>query len=385
MGRRGAGKRQGRGVRVAVVVAVLGVLIVAVPSNVGARSTRRAGSPWEKVKPAAVGLDAKKLEEIAATAELGKSNCLVVVRHGKLAGEWYFRGTNKNTAQETASISKSFSSTLVGIAQRDGDLRIGQSASTWIPEWKGTPAEAVTVRDLLSNDSGREWSLALDGQMIRSPDWTSFGIGLQQTRPPGTVWEYANTSIQTLQRVLQNATGRDVKEFAEQRLYEPLGMTHTTLNVDGAGNAEMFMGVQSTCRDMARLGVLMLNRGKWNGEQIVSRKWVERATGRPSTKLNAAYGYLWWLNHPGTIIRPLSQWIYDPGITTGPLFPSAPARMFWALGAGNQVIQVDPASDTVVVRLGILELLPQPPTFGQKEASTVVTEAVIDKGRTKDR
>jgi hypothetical protein len=106
---------------------------------------------------------------------------------------------------------------------------------------------------------------------------------------------------------------------------------------------------------------------------------VDEATGRPSTKLNAAYGYLWWLNRPGTIVRPLSQWVYAPGITKGPLFPSAPASMYWALGAGNQVIQVDPGSDTVVVRLGTLELQPTPPTFGQKEASTVVTKAVIHK------
>lgn len=88
---------------------------------------------------------------------------------------------------------------------------------------------------------------------------------------------------------------------------------------------------------------------------------------------------------PGVIIRPLSQWYIAAGITTGPLFPSAPARMFWAIGAGNQVIQVDPASDTVVIRLGTIELQPMPPTFGQKEASTVVTKAVIGKGQKQDR
>jgi CubicO group peptidase (beta-lactamase class C family) len=361
---------------------VVCVLVAVAAGNAGAESSSGASNPgttWETVKPAAVGLDAKKLQEIASLAEAGKSNCLVVVRHGKLAGEWYFRGTDQNTTQEVASETKSFASTLVGIAQDHGNLRIGKSASTWIPQWKGTPAEAVTVRDLLSNDSGRQWSLALDGSMISSRDWTSFGVGLQQSHAPGTIWEYANTAIQTLQRVLQNATGQEVTAFAQQRLFKPLGMTHTKMSTDSSGNAEMFLGVQSTCRDLARYGELMLNRGQWNGKQIVSRKWVDEATGRPSTKLNAAYGYLWWLNRPGTIVRPLSQWVYAPGITKGPLFPSAPASMYWALGAGNQVIQVDPGSDTVVVRLGTLELQPTPPTFGQKEASTVVTKAVIHK------
>lgn len=371
--------RRGRRAR-AAGCAVVCVLAAAGAGNAGADSPPNPDTDWETVKPAAVGLDAEKLEEIAALAEVGKSNCLLVVRDGKLAGEWYFRGTDENTTQEVFSAAKSFASTLVGIAQRYGDLRIGESASRWIPEWKGTPAEVVTVRDLLSNASGREWSFEADyGNMIRAQDKTAYAVGLQQSDAPGTVWNYNNSAIQTLEAVVQSATGQEVSEFAEQRLFEPLGMTHTKMSADSAGNAVMFAGVQSTCRDMARLGVLMLNRGRWNGEQIVSRKWVEEATGQPSTELNAAYGYLWWLNRPGVIIRPLSQWIDDPGITTGPLVVGAPARMYWALGLGNQIIQVDPGSKTVVVRLGIAEAQPLPPTFGQKEGSTVVTEAVTRK------
>jgi len=360
----------------AVGAAVVCVLMAAGAVDAGAESSTRSRNPgasWEKVKPAAVGLDGQKLDEIAALAEVGKSNCLVVVRDGKLAGEWYFRGTDENTAQETFSASKSFASTLVGIAQDDRDLRIDNSASTWIPEWKDTPAEAVTVRNLLSNDSGREASFNV------GEDATAFGIGLPQIDAPGTVWVYNNPAIQTLQRVLQTTTGQEVTEFAQQQLFEPLGMTHTKMTTDGAGNALMFTGVQSTCRDMARFGVLMLNRGQWNDKQIVSRKWVQEATGRPSTKLNAAYGYLWWLNRPGVIVRPLSQWVIAPGISTGPLVPDAPARMYWALGLGNQFIQVDPGSKTVVVRLGTAEPQPTPPTFGQPEGSTVVTEALLHK------
>lgn len=333
-------------------------------------------SCWETAEPAAVGLDAARLEELAVTAEQGKSNCLVVVRDGKLAGEWYFNGTNEHAQHVTASASKSYTSTLVGIAQDDGDLDIDESASTWIPEWRGTPAEAVTVRDLLANASGREWNLLLDGGLIASQDQTAYAVGLQQLHEPNTVWEYNNPAIQTLQRVLESATGQDVIEFARERLLEPLGMTQTTMSTDPSGNATMYQGVFSTCRDMALFGQLMLDHGRWDGEQIVSSEWVDEATGQASTELNNAYGYLWWLNRPGTIIRPLSQWVDDPGITTGPLVPGAPADMYWALGAGNQIIQVDPGTDTVVVRLGTLELQPVPPTFGMEEGSAV-TEAVI--------
>ena len=339
------------------------------------------GATWESVAPARVGLDAAKLDEIARQAEEGKSNCLVVVRDGKLAGEWYFRGTGPETAQNVFSVTKSISSTLVGIAADDRDLRIDDSASEWIPTWTDTPAAAVTVRNLLSNDSGREWSPAIDYvQLLQAPDRTAFAVALAQTSPPGTVWAYNNSAIQTLQPVVEEATGTDVTEFARRRLFEPLGMTNSEMTNDPAGNAQMFQGLRSTCRDLARFGVLFLNRGQWGDRQIVSEQWVQAATGRSSTELNAAYGYLWWLNREGVIAGALSatdlRAAASPSAARGRLVPGAPSSMFWALGLGNQTVQVDPDSKTVVVRLGTAEARPQPPTFGRAEASRVVTEAV---------
>ncbi|WP_222720706.1 serine hydrolase domain-containing protein [Actinomadura sp. HBU206391] len=342
---------------------------------------RTFDSAWEQVAPDAVGLDAAELERLAAVAERGQSTCLVVVRDGKLAGEWYFQGTDQDTGRNVYSVTKSVASTLVGIAQDDGDLRIGDRASKWITEWKGTPSEAVTVRDLLSNDSGREWSTDTDyRRLLGARDRTAFAIGLKQARPPGEVWAYNNSAVQTLQRILQKATGQDVAAFARQRLFEPLGMSRSTLTTDRAGNAQLFMGMQSTCRDMARFGLLMLNNGRWDGRQIVSADWVKEATGRSSTKLNAAYGHLWWLNRRGPLGEPLAATGRSGAgrvTKTGRLVPGGPDRMYWALGFGNQLIQVDPGSGTVVVRVGPGRL-PRPPTFGPAEASKI-TEAVKEK------
>ncbi|HEY3723141.1 MAG TPA: serine hydrolase [Acidimicrobiia bacterium] len=339
------------------------------------------GTTWSTTSPGAVGLDAQKLDEIGQVAEQGKSNCFVVVRDGKVAHEQYFRGTNAASAQDIYSATKSITSTLVGIAADDGRLRIDDSASKWIPEWKGTPAAAVTVRDLLSNDSGREWSPTIDYvQLLRASDRTAFAIGLPQAHPPGQVWAYNNSAIQTLQRVLQQATGTDVVTYAKQRLFDPLGMTDTMMTTDRAGNAQTFEGVRSTCRDLARFGVMMLDGGRWGDRRIVSTRWVHEATGRSSTKLNAAYGYLWWLNRKGVIGSPLVATdvsaAANPTTTRGRLVPDAPHDIYWALGLGNQIVQVDPGSRTVVVRLGTGEPRPKPPTFGPAEASRVVTEAV---------
>jgi CubicO group peptidase (beta-lactamase class C family) len=361
---------------------LLALLVGAAGSSAAPTVAPVPGFAWKKVAPSTVGLDAKALERVAAQARLGRSNCLVVVRNGRIAGEWYFRGTGKNTAQNVFSVTKSFASTLVGIAQDDGDLRIADSASRWIPRWKGTSAEAVTVRDLLSNDSGREWSLMTDYvDLLQARDKTAFGIGLQQTNPPGTVWAYNNSAIQTLEQVLQRATRQDVAAFTRKRLFGPLGMAHTTMARDGAGNPQVFQGLRSTCRDLARFGLLMLNGGRWGGRQIVSTAWVREATGHSSTRLNAAYAYLWWVNHQGVLGDADSPTRIDeldsPTTRRGRLVPAAPDSVYWALGLGNQLIQVDPRSKTIVVRLGTAEVTPQPPTFGAAEASRVVTQAVV--------
>jgi CubicO group peptidase (beta-lactamase class C family) len=127
----------------------------------------------------------------------------------------------------------------------------------------------------------------------------------------------------------------------------------------------------------------MLNNGRWGDKQIVSAGWVRQATGLSSTKLNAAYGYLWWLNHEGLIGSPLVATnfaaVADPSTKKGRLVPGAPNDMFWAIGLGNQIVQVDRGTKTVVVRLGTTELRPRPPTFGPAEASKVVTEAISER------
>jgi CubicO group peptidase (beta-lactamase class C family) len=343
------------------------------------------GAEWEVVPPASVGMDAAALERIAATAQAGKSNCLVVVRHGKIAGEWYFNGWTKDSTQNVFSVTKSLTSTLVGIAQDDGKLRLGAPASRWVPEWRGTPASAVTVRNLVGNDSGREWSPVLDyGDLSRATDRTQFAVDRAQTSEPGRVWVYNNTAIQSLQRVLRNATGQDPATYAKDRIFTPLGMTRTAMTRDGAGNAQMYAGLYSSCRDLARFGLLMLHRGTWGERRIVSSSWVARATGASSTPMNAAYGHLWWLNRHGVVHRdPLTpmtrEQAADPATPRGRLVPGAPAGTYWAIGLGNQVVQVDPGSDTVVVRLGTAEFSPRPPTFGPAEASEVVTTAVTGK------
>ena len=158
------------------------------------------------------------------------------------------------------------------------------------------------MRNLLSMDSGREWSPLTDYlRLLPAPDRTAFAIGLGQDAAPGTSGRTTTRPCRRSTPCWRKRPGRTSSTFAERRLFGPLGMAHTTLGTDRAGNPQLFEGMQSTCRDLARFGLLMLDRGRWGDRQIVSSDWVKRATGSSSTRLNAAYGYLWWLNREGVI------------------------------------------------------------------------------------
>ena len=351
-------------------------------SHVAAPSTRASAAP--SVAPSATPegappeFDRAALDRLAADAEAAGSSCFLVAQRGHVLGEWYWKGGGPDTEQEVFSVTKSVTSTLVGIAQADGSLEVGAPASTWIPSWQGTDSEDVTVRNLLSNDSGRYWTPTSDyGDLLKAQDRTAYAVGLTQQFEPGTVWAYNNAAIQTLDAVLHAATGEPTADFAAERLLEPLGMTHTHYTKDASGNStQAFFGMKSTCPDLARFGRLFAQDGVWDGEQLVPADWVADATGRSSQRLNAAYGLLWWLNRKGPLRSPLDA--ENPGLPpgvdkVGQLAPGAPSDLFAALGFGGQVVLVDPASQTVVVRLGAPEGL-ETPEYGFADAARVVTE-----------
>jgi CubicO group peptidase (beta-lactamase class C family) len=301
---------------------------------------------WERVGPRAAGFDRGALRAVARRAAAGGTTCLVVTRDGRLVDEWYWGDGAPDVQREAFSVTKSITSTLVGIAADRGHLDIDDSASTWIDEWAGTPSEAVTVRNLLANDSGRFQTFDSDYvDMVGSSDRNAFSIALGQQHEPGTEWVYNNAAIQTLDVVIEEATGMPTHEFAEEALFAPIGMDDTELSTDPSGNTNTFMGAQTTCRDLARFGLLFLRDGEWDGEEVVSRRWVREAT-TPSQDLNPDYGFLWWLD-PGGDEEGAGPGAGDDGGDAPP-----PAGSYAALGLQSQVVAVFPSSGIVVTRMG---------------------------------
>lgn len=348
----------------------------AAPLRTGSETSGSAA--WPTAAPDSVGLDGERLGRLAREARRRASTCFAVVRDGTLVSDHSWRDTDPDRSREVFSVTKSVASALVGVAQHEGLLDVDQSAARYVPSWRGTPAAGVTIRHLLANASGRAWSADSDyTELLGAPDRTAYAVDLEQQHPPGSAWAYNNAAIQTLDAVLRAATGRPVDEFARERLFEPLGMADTRLTRDLSGEStNLFFGMQTTCRDLARFGQLFLDGGEVDGKRLLQRGFVAEST-RPSSRHTSAYGLLWWLNREGRVRGALdaTDGSGQPvRLRTGRLAPGAPQRLFAALGLGGQVLLVDPATDTLVVRLGVL---PQRrgQTYSFADAARVVTWA----------
>ncbi len=281
---------------------------------------------------------------VVQAVEMAGANCLVVVRAGQVVSEWFGQGFGPKSLQEGFSTTKSVTATLVGIAQDQGLLSIDQPASDFITEWQATDSEEVTIRQLLSNTSGRFHDVVTDYAQLAflEQDKSTFAVALGQQHDPDSRWVYNNAAVQTLEVVLERATALSVAQFAQDNLFAPLNMV-SRLSLDGAGNAGLFAGMQTNCHDLVAFVGMYLDGGQRDGRQIVSSEFVAEALS-PSSALNEAYGYLWWLNRRGTV-QSSAEGSVQQGTS---LLSVLDEDVFYASGACGQVAMGFPAVDLVV-------------------------------------
>jgi CubicO group peptidase (beta-lactamase class C family) len=341
---------------------------------------------WPSALPEDHGFDPAGLAEAADYASLHDSNCLVVVRHGAVVGEWYWQDTTPTTLVKNWSVAKSYTSTVVGLALERGDLdSLDQPAADFIPAWQDTEHAAITVHDLLSMSSGLEFDLLADNiTMPLADDMSSLAVAAPVTNPAGALWEYNNHSVQALEPVLRAATGMAADAYADEYLFEPLGMD-VDWKRDAVGQPAMYMNSTASCRDHARLGYLYLQRGCWDGQELLSEAWIDAATGS-STSQNRGYGYYWWLSGEDPTLDSVTFESKGPDGLHG----SAPDDSFCAAGLGSQFIEVVPSLDLVVVRMGTaphddleawldpLTLIDEVMTDGEQIVHNGVLERVLD-------
>jgi CubicO group peptidase (beta-lactamase class C family) len=315
----------------------------------GKRKVWKATTPAVGTKATVLKAGGLPFVDLALSVKNFAAQCVLVMKGNEVVAEWNFGNHTPSTKIVLASVSKSFTNTLVGIAQKKGLVNIDDKASKFITEWVGTNSESVTIRHLLAMTSTRsEFNLANSLQDLRSQTlFPAFG-GAQHATSPGLRWAYHNASTQALEIVLSRATGESVSAFAQRELFAKLGMT-TTIEKDLKGIEVVYAGFTSTCLDVAKLTRLYLQKGMWDGQQILTPEYVvdsltpQVTSTAVNASMNGSYGLQIWLNSDKGTSVTVGR--------TGSLYPDLPTDMFWFQGACRQFGVGVPSKDLTVVML----------------------------------
>jgi CubicO group peptidase (beta-lactamase class C family) len=276
------------------------------------------------------GVDTTRLADVfrhmATDPAFANAYGLLVMRRGELVAEGYFRGYEPSRRNNVKSVTKSVLSLLVGIAIDQGHIRsVDQPVADFFPEHLGDDADprkrSITVRDLLTMQAGLKWRehlpwLGLDwdpARMYRSRDPVRYVLGRPVEDEPGQRFRYSTGTSQLVAAMLWKATGRTPREYAAEHLLGPLGIDHVEWSAGRDGVSHGGVGLRLTPREMAKIGQLVLQRGNWDGRQLVSEAWLEEST-RGHTIFgysDGPYGYHWWVRPNGVTAQGArGQYIY---------------------------------------------------------------------------
>ncbi len=345
--------------------------LAAVPSALGAQSAYvpGPGDQWERQRPGAVGMDSLRLDsavQLALAREIGWLRDLgeqvrrntahepypdvlgptrerggpsgLIIRRGYIVAEW----GDTRRVDMTFSVAKSYLSVVAGLAfdrglVRDVQERVG--ASVRDGGFDSEHNAPITWHQLLTQTS--EW----EGVLWDKPDVADRRRGRDRIlQAPGTFWEYNDVRVNRLALALLRVWHRPLPEVLREHVMDPIGASSTWewhgyrnayVDLEGrqvqsvSGGGHWGGGLWASTRDHARLGLLLLRRGRWGDRALLSERWI--AMAETPTPIRPVYGYLWWLN------------------TDRGRYANAPASSVFALGAGGNMIWIDREHDLLVV------------------------------------
>ncbi|MEZ5291993.1 MAG: serine hydrolase [Vicinamibacterales bacterium] len=361
-----------------IALAAAGTVAACGPTPAAPPTTPWPTKGWTQSTPEAEGLDGRVLEALDrefSAGDHGQVTGMLVVRHGKVVFErsyphdfdalfagrdpargpynyydpdWhpYYRHGQVHTMQ---SVSKSVTSTLVGIAIGRGELpAVSTPVMPLFKEFRQPPSDPrrdrMTLEDVLTMRTGIQWDESTVAYtdpanscagMERSDDWIQFVLDQPMAADPGTTFVYNSGATELLSYLLKQGTGQQAHEYAAAHLFGPLGITDSYWKTTPRGLADTEGGLYLTARDLAKIGYLFLQRGMWEGTRLVPEDWVARATTpivdtRPGQPRSRKYGYQWW------------------GLPTA----DGAATAYAALGYGGQRLIVVPDRDLIAVFTG---------------------------------
>lgn len=277
------------------------------------------------------------LSDLEALKTIG----LLVIKNDSIYFEKYWDNYSDSSFSGSFSMAKSITSILLGVALREGKIKsLDEPVGNYIPEFKEGNKAKVTIRHLLTMTSGSNWDesysnpLSVTTELYYGFDVYKTATGVEIVDEPGTKHIYKSGDSQLIGLIIEKATGMSLSEYAAMKLWQPIGAEHPAKwSIDRKdGNEKSYCCFNSNARDFARIGQLMLDSGKWKGQELISPEYFIQSI-RPCLvtddigKECSYYGFQWWLVP------------YKPGI-------------FYARGILGQYIVVIPDKNAVIVRLG---------------------------------
>jgi CubicO group peptidase (beta-lactamase class C family) len=272
---------------------------------------------WQSEVPEDHGFDAALSETIATRAqELPFLDSLLIIRHGYLVHESYYNGYDATTLHDIASVTKSWTSALVGIAQAEEKLTgLDAPLSELLPDYFGAgdyaDKQSITLRHLLQMRSGLAFSEdelnsgTYGGVELLETDLTQLALTFSVNHPPGESWNYSTLDSQLISAIVQQAVDQPLASYAESTLFASLGIDEFEWWEDGVGTTIGGQNLSMTPRNMAKLGLLYLHDGVWEGKRLLPEGWVtlsltpqdDPAYYPPTDKVETIewYGYHWWI------------------------------------------------------------------------------------------
>ncbi|HNY64823.1 MAG TPA: serine hydrolase [Deltaproteobacteria bacterium] len=361
MAKRKAVFREGLGSTLAVGISLDGLL----RQTRGLTPTRRdrIDLPWPdgdlvKIGPLPVNIDAVKLSDALDRAleepdpsMPRRTRAVVVVYGGRIIAERYASGFTESTPQLGWSMTKSVTALLAGVLVMQGRLNVAAPAD--VPEWgsPGDPRGRITLDQLLRMSSGlmfdedyQDPCSDVARMLFAEADAGGYAASKGLMNAPDTRWKYSSGTTNIISRIVRRAAGESLPDFflfPRRALFDPIGMTSAVMEPDPTGTFVGSSFMYATPRDWARLGLLCLNDGVWNGVRILPEGWMKYCTTPTPGARQGKYGAQFWLN-AGSPGHPEDRWM-----------PRVPPDMCAMRGFEGQYVTIIPSKRLVVVRMGL--------------------------------
>lgn len=294
------------------------------------------GSTWDTISSQSINWCQPRIDSLYNYLQVKNTKSFIILKNGKIVLEKYFGTYTADSLHYWASASKSLTGFLAGIAQHKGYIAINNKVSQYIGTgWTSAPLakeDLITVKNLLQMTSGLN-----DAPPLPCNNEDTAKACLTFSVNAGTRWAYHTGAYKKVQDVISTSAAMNYNVVTNNWIEAQTGMS-------GTWYQQVYY---SKARDMARFGLLVLNKGIWANDTIMKDSLYFKEMINSSQSLNRAYGYLWWLNGKVDFMTPGSQIVFP-----GTLMPNAPMDMFAALGKNDQKIYVVPSQKLVVIRQG---------------------------------